>query len=117
MMTGLFDPTRHEPLQAPPWDEGVAQEAIRRIAESALAAYEPGLGWRAHPLDDPEPPVDRFHNLYFGAGGVIWALRHLAQGGAIKALPDLTPFVATIARSQPAAPRRQSTRQRVVLVW
>ena len=96
MMTGLFDPTRHEPLQAPPWDEAVAHEAIRRIAESALAAYEPGLGWRAHPLDDPEPPIDRFHNLYFGAGGVIWALRHLAQGGAIKALPDFTPFVATL---------------------
>lgn len=96
MMTGLFDPTRHEPLQAPAWDEAAAREAIRRIADSALAAYEPGLGWRAHPLDEPEPPIERFHNLYFGAGGVIWALRHLAQGGAIKALPDFTPFVATL---------------------
>lgn len=96
MMTGLFDPTRHEPLQAPPWDEATARSAIRRMADSALAAYEPGLGWRAHPLDDPEPPIDRFHNLYFGAGGVIWALRHLAQRGAIEALPDFRPFVATL---------------------
>ncbi|MDP3820882.1 MAG: LanC-like protein [Burkholderiales bacterium] len=96
MMTGLFDPTRHEPLQAPPWDEAAALAAIRRIADAALAACEPGLGWRAHPLDDPEPPIDRFHNLYFGSGGVIWALRHLAQGGAIEALPDFTPFVATL---------------------
>ncbi len=96
MMTGLFDPTRHEPLQVQPWDEGAAHEAIRRIAESARAAYEPGVGWLAHPLDDPEPPIDRFHNLYFGAGGVIWALRHLAQSGAIEELPDFTAFVATL---------------------
>ncbi|MEO8080166.1 MAG: lanthionine synthetase, partial [Caldimonas sp.] len=67
-MTGLFDPSRHEPLQALPWNEPAAREAIRRIADSALAAYEPGLGWLAHPLDDPEPPIDRFHNLYFGSG-------------------------------------------------
>ena len=30
-----------------------AHEAIRRIAESALAAYEPGLGWRAHRSTTP----------------------------------------------------------------
>ena len=96
MMTGLFDPARHEPLQAAPWDEAAARETIRRIADSALAAYEPGLGWRAHPLDEPAPPIDRFYNLYFGAGGVIWALRHLAQAGAIGCLPDFTPFVATL---------------------
>ena len=96
MMTGLFDPARHEPLQAPPWDEAAANAAIRRIADSALAEYEPGLGWRAHPLDDPKSPSDRFHNLYFGSGGVIWALRHLARGGVIEALPDFAPFVATL---------------------
>lgn len=96
MMNGLFDPKRHEPLLAQPWDEAAAHAAIRRIAESALAAFDPGLGWRAHPLDDPEPPIDHFHNLYFGSGGVIWALRHLAQAGAIEALPDFGPFVATL---------------------
>ena len=96
MMTGLFDPARHEPLQAPPWDEAAALAAIRRIADAALSACEPGLGWRAHPLDDPTRPIDRFHNLYFGAGGVIWALRHLAQAGVIEALPDFIPFVATL---------------------
>jgi hypothetical protein len=102
MMNGLFDPARHEPLQAPPWDEAAAREAIGRIADSALAAYEPGLGWRAHPLDDPKQPIDRFHNLYYGAGGVIWALRHLAQSGAIEALPDFTPFVATLREANRA---------------
>ena len=96
MMTGLFDPTRHEPLQAPPWDEASALQAIQRIADSASMAYQPGLGWRAHPLDDPKPPIDHFHNLYFGAGGVIWALRYLARVGAIKPPPDFLPFVATL---------------------
>ena len=96
MKNGLFDPARHEPLQAAPWDEAAARDAIGRIADSALAAWEPGLGGRAHPLDDPEAPNDRFVNLYFGAGGVIWALRHLELRGAIEALPDFAPFVATL---------------------
>ena len=96
MMTGLFDPARHEVLNAPPWDDATARDAIRRMADSALAAYEPGLGWRAHPLDDPELPIDRFHNLYFGSGGVVWALRHLARCGAIDAPPDFAAFVATL---------------------
>ena len=102
MMTGLFDPKRHEPLQAAPWDEAAALEAIRCIADSALDAYEPGLGWRAHPLDDPAPPNDRFCNLYFGAGGVIWALRYLARAGAIHGLPDFTPFVAMLREANRA---------------
>lgn len=99
MMTGLFDPARHEPLQAPPWSEAAAREAIGRITDSALAEYEPGLGWRAHPLDEPAPPIDHYHNLYFGSGGVIWALRHLAQAGAIDTLPDFAPFVATLCQA------------------
>jgi len=96
MMPGLFDPARHEALQAPPWDEAAAREAVRRIAASALADFEPGLGWRAHPLDEPERPIECFHNLYLGAGGVIWALRHLVQVGAIERGPDFTPFAATL---------------------
>ena len=60
MMSGLYDPARHEPLQASPWDEGVAREAVRQIAEATLAAYEPGVGWRAHPLDDPRRRTTAF---------------------------------------------------------
>ena len=44
MMTGLFDPKRHEPLQAAPWDEAAALEAIRRIADSALDGLRARLG-------------------------------------------------------------------------
>ena len=95
-MTGLFDPARHEPLAAPDWNEGGARAAMQRIVATALAEYSPGLGWLAHPLDDPESPGERYHNLYFGSGGVVWALRHLALAGAVGPLPDFSALVATL---------------------
>jgi hypothetical protein len=82
------DSARHGPLQAPPWDEAAAPRGDPAHCRFGPGGYEPGLGCRAHPLDEPKPPIDRLHNLYVGAGGVIWALRHLAQPGAIEAPPD-----------------------------
>jgi hypothetical protein len=117
MMTGLYDPARHEPLQAPPWDEAAGRAAIQRIADSALAAYEPGLGWHAHPLDEPEPAIDRFYNLYFGAGGVIWALRHLEQAGAIDRVAGFQAFRRHAAASEQPVAHRQPATHCVVPVW
>ncbi len=98
MMTGLFDPARHEALAAPPWDETAAHAALARIVSSALAEYEPGQGWAAHPLDEPATPDQRFHNLYFGSGGVVWALHWLQRGGAVDGLPDFRDFVASLVQ-------------------
>jgi hypothetical protein len=97
-MTGLYDPARHEPLDAPDWRDATARAALAHIVERTCAEFEPGLGWRAHPLDEPDAGVERFHNLYFGAGGVVWALRHLARAGAVDAaaLPDVGTLVATL---------------------
>ena len=98
-MTGLFDPARHEPLSAAPWDEGAARAAIARIVDAALAEYRPGEGWRAHPLDDPETPSQCDAPIYHGAAGVVLALRHLTQTGAIgpmEALPDFGPLLARL---------------------
>lgn len=98
-MTGLFDPARHEPLQAAPWTEGAARAAIARIVDAALAEYRPGEGWSTHPLDDPEGPGQCDAPLYHGAGGVVLALRHLARAGAIgptRALPDFGPLLARL---------------------
>jgi hypothetical protein len=95
-MTGLFDPARHEPLQAAPWDEGAARAAITRIVESALAEFRPGEGWLTHPLDDPDGPGHVDRPLYHGAAGVVLALRHLARSGAIApdgAWPDVGPLL------------------------
>ncbi len=106
-MTILFDPLRHEALKAAPWSEVAARAAIRRLGDDALAAFVPEQGWPAHPLDDPDTPEERRHNVYCGSGGVIWALTHLARAGAIEPGHDFTPFVDGIVernRAQLGAP-------------
>lgn len=95
-MTVLFDPQRHEALSAAPWSEAAARGAIVRIAAESFAAFDAERGWPAHPLDDRDTPDERFHDLYCGSGGVIWALTHLARAGAIDSAPDFRPFVAGI---------------------
>lgn len=92
----LFDPARHEPLTATPWSEAAAREAIARIAADALAAFTPDGLWPAHPLDEPDTPERRHAMLYFGAGGVIWALEHLRRVGAIAGDFDFRSTVATL---------------------
>ncbi|MBK0392994.1 lanthionine synthetase C family protein [Ramlibacter algicola] len=85
-MSAMFDPARHEALQARTWQPDVARDAIHRIVEATLADYQPGRGWATHPNDDPYPdPVD---GLYFGTCGIAWALRYLHQRGVCDAPPD-----------------------------
>ncbi len=95
-MAVLFDPARHEPLNAPAWSEGLARDAIARITRETFEAFDPALGWPAHPRDDPATPETRFHEIYFGSGGVIWALEHLARSGAVARQRDFLPFVEGI---------------------
>jgi len=90
----LYDPARHEPLTATPWSESAARAAVARIAGDALLSFTPEGLWPAHPLDDPEPPDRRHAMLYFGAGGVIWALEHLRRRGAIDGDFDFSASVA-----------------------
>ena len=95
-MMALFDHSRHEPLNAAAWSEAVAREAIGRIADETFKAFDAQRGWPAHPLDDPDTPEQRFHDLYFGSGGVIWALEHLARAAAVGRQRDYRPFVEGI---------------------
>ncbi len=85
MPASLFDTARHEPLNRAPWRDADARSAIERITNAAIAAFDTQHGWPRHPLDEADRPDERFHNLYFGSGGVIWALDHLAREGAIDA--------------------------------
>jgi hypothetical protein len=81
-MTALFDPARHEPLSAAPWNEARAREWIARIADDAIACYSGQRLWPPHPLDlDGAPARGPFTSMYDGAAGVIWALDALARNG------------------------------------
>lgn len=61
------------------WDEGRARETIAAIVAEAESALD-GDGWPLHERDrdDELVPAD-LTTLYFGAGGMIWALRHLGS--------------------------------------
>jgi hypothetical protein len=85
----LHDPTRHEALRAQTWDPARASAAIDWIVADTMVAFKPRHGWPAHPQDlgsgeDPAAPVTP---LYFGAAGVIWALRYLQDVGAVPTGP------------------------------
>lgn len=97
-MKALFDPARHEALAGAPWHDDTARAGLQRIADDACAAFDANLGWPAHPLDDPKQPDERFHDLYWGAGGVVWALEHLARAGTINRKPDFRAFVAGLVQ-------------------
>lgn len=86
-MPTLHDPARHEPLAERPWDERRAHEAIAWIVRETEAAYRPTSYWPVHPkdLDPGEDPSAPSTSLYFGAVGVVWALRYLRAVGACRA--------------------------------
>ena len=83
----LFDPSRHEPLQVLPWQEQRAREAIDWIVRETEAAFTPSRYWPMHPrdLDPADDPGQVATPLYFGAAGVVWALRRLHALGACAA--------------------------------
>ncbi|MBX3620419.1 MAG: LanC-like protein [Rhizobacter sp.] len=90
----LYDPHRHEPLNADrahPWDEGRARECIAWIVRDTAAQFRPQRGWSMHPLD-VEPGDDQEAgnpSLYFGACGVLWALHYLCSSGAADPVHEL----------------------------
>jgi len=94
-MQSLFDPARHEPLAAPPWHPDLAFSAIARIVAAAEAEFDDREGsWLLHPDDEPPHPGARSSNLYWGAAGVVWTLRHLAAVGAVRLARDYSPWIA-----------------------
>lgn len=84
MAAMLHDPTRHEPLQASPWDEARARAEIERIVADTLARFAAGGWWPLHPKDqaDGDDPAVPPTPLYFGAIGTVWAMHYLQAVGA-----------------------------------
>jgi hypothetical protein len=92
----LFVADRHEALDAATWSEASARAAIAAIAGDAVASFSADDLWPAHPLDEPETPQTRHAMLYFGAGGIIWALLRLRELGLVTDATDWGPTVASL---------------------
>jgi hypothetical protein len=87
MIGVLFDPSRHEPLNAQPWNALRARETIDWIVRETNAAFTPRRYWPSHPkdLDPGDDAAALSTTLYYGAAGVVWALRYLQESGACGA--------------------------------
>jgi Lanthionine synthetase C-like protein len=88
----MIEQSRHVPLRATSWDPGEAAKAIDEIISDALGHFDDEAFWPAHPLDG-EGAGDGFHNIYFGAAGMIWALDYLRRLGGTKAHFDFGPIL------------------------
>ena len=82
----LFDPARHEPLRANPWDEDRVRKYIAQIAADAEASFTPQGWWPPHPrdVDSGDEAKQPATPLYYGACGVVWALHYLQDVGAVR---------------------------------
>jgi hypothetical protein len=98
----LFTPALHERLAERPWDAERVRGAIRAIARDAEEAFEQDAGWPPHPRDDEAKR--RFHTLYLGAAGVIWALESLRSRGLVELERDYLPVLERLLEAEHADP-------------
>jgi len=89
----LYDPARHEPLTATPWSDDAAADGIARIAADTAGRFDPDALWPTHPMDEPRD-ADPYCMLYFGAAGVVYALRRLSAAGTPFTPRAFEPTVA-----------------------
>lgn len=92
----LFDPERHEPLTDAPWNEGQARAGLARIVADAHRSFTEGGLWPIHPMDRSPERAATLKPIYYGAAGVIWALRRLHDAGLAGPLRDYRSVVSTL---------------------
>jgi hypothetical protein len=93
----LFDAARHEALRAGEWNPAAVEASVRRIADDALEHLDRSSAlWPTHPADEPEPPDARYAMLYFGAGGVLWALERLQRQAGIRHGLDIAALLPAL---------------------
>jgi hypothetical protein len=98
----LFDPARHEPLQASAWDDARARAAMDAIVRDAEDAFSPQAYWPLHPRDADGGDTAPVYDLYLGAAGVIWALRYLAAASGITLRRDYAGSVGPLVERDAA---------------
>ena len=73
----LFEPDRHEPLVAEPWNADRAAAAVEHIVARSHAAYARNRHFPSDPNDvGPLAPAPS-PGVYFGGAGIIWGLAAL----------------------------------------
>jgi hypothetical protein len=100
-MAVLFDSMAHAPLKAVDWDPARARRTIARIVEETEAARRAAGFWPIHPDELDEPPAGGVghHGVYFGAAGVVGALRLLAEAGMAEVGLDLAALMDDVEAS------------------
>ena len=89
----LYDARRHEQCDAIAWDEARARAMIAAIVADTEARFSPDTFWPMHPLDADDGSTTPAYPLYYGACGVIWALRYLQGVGATRLTRSYSPFL------------------------
>jgi hypothetical protein len=90
MQIVLYDPQRHEPLTPTPWNESTARQTIAEIVADTEASFDRESFWPTHPREDAQGILK---GLYFGAAGMIWAVRSLAEKRGTRAQLDLADSI------------------------
>ncbi len=86
----LFNPDRHEPLEARPWSAGAARQTIGQIGGAAHATFSDKTLFPAHPMDEPSH-AHMGSGHYYGASGVLWALDYLRREAATEVADATEP--------------------------
>lgn len=115
-MEPLFDPQRHQPLAGPAWDPDAARAAMRRIVADTRAAADSAGCWPVHP-NDAEDGFATQLPLYFGAAGVIWALLHLVEEGAVEPGPTFAEHLVAMQAANRAEMGAQTWRDLMGANW
>jgi hypothetical protein len=101
----LFAPERHEPLVDEPWSDARARQARASLVDDLVVAYRgEDLLWPNHPDDLEDDPDVPLRTLYFGAGGIVWALARLERTGHAAPGLDLVALAAGLPDGWRAAP-------------
>jgi hypothetical protein len=92
---------RHRALTQDAWSEPAVRAAIDEIGADAIADFDVDTFWPSHPSDDGAG--DGEPSLYWGAGGVIWALDYLHRVGAVRGAKDFRPALPKLLERTIAA--------------
>jgi hypothetical protein len=93
----LYEPDRHEPLNATSWDPERVHAAIARIAQAAVAERRADGRWPAHPLDVEKDDAGPWTGLYLGAAGTVWGLATLHRRGLADVPAELCSGARLVA--------------------